>query len=81
MIPAGCYQNHSYCQPMVSGCERETDRILPLFDPQTSGGLMIAFAPEDAENYLREAAEKGFFAVKVGEILSFQGISIRLSAD
>ena len=66
---------------MVSGCERETDRILPLFDPQTSGGLMIAFAPDDAENYLHEAAGKGIFAVRIGAVLSYQGHSIRLSAD
>lgn len=81
MIPAGCYQNRSYCQPKVSACEQDTDRILPLFDPQTSGGLMIAFAPENAENYLHEAAEKGVFAVRIGAVQSYQGHSIRLSTD
>ncbi len=39
-----------------------------LFDPQTSGGLLLAVHPEDAERMLVEMQEKGLPAAIVGEI-------------
>ncbi|WP_458408247.1 selenide, water dikinase SelD [Anaerotignum sp.] len=39
-----------------------------LFDPQTSGGLLLAVHPEDAENMLQEMQEAGLPAAIVGEI-------------
>lgn len=39
-----------------------------LFDPQTSGGLLLAVHPEDAERMLAEMQEKGLPAAIVGEI-------------
>ncbi len=39
-----------------------------LFDPQTSGGLLLAVHPEDAEKVLAEMQEKGLPAAIVGEI-------------
>ncbi len=81
MIPAGCYQNRSFCLPLISDCSIEPDRLLPLFDPQTSGGLLIAFAPDDGARFLAEAAVQGIFAVQIGAVQSYQGHSIGLSAD
>lgn len=70
MVPAGCYQNRSFYLSRVDSGGYESDRLLPLFDPQTSGGLLISFAAEDAEQYLQAAAAKGIFAQLVGEVLS-----------
>ena len=39
-----------------------------LFDPQTSGGLLLAVHPEDAKEMLAEMQEKGLPAAIVGEI-------------
>ena len=39
-----------------------------LFDPQTSGGLLLAVDPADAENMLKEMQEAGLPAAIVGEI-------------
>ena len=40
-----------------------------LFDPQTSGGLLLAVHPADAEKMLKEMQEKGLPAAIVGKII------------
>jgi selenide,water dikinase len=70
MVPAGCYRNRDHCAPQVGGVDSSGDRFLPLFDPQTSGGLLIALAPDNAAEFLRLAAEEGIFAVEIGEVFS-----------
>jgi len=68
MVPAGCYQNRSFYLSRVDSGSADTDRLLPLFDPQTSGGLLIAFAADDAKQYVIEAHVLGVFAQLVGEV-------------
>ena len=72
LVPAGCYRNREYSSPHVAGTGAD-DRFLPLFDPQTSGGLLIALPPDRAGEFLRSAAEEGMFAVEIGEVLPYQG--------
>lgn len=69
MVPAGCYQNRSFYTAHVHAVTFGADQLLPLFDPQTSGGLLAAFAPEDADRFLAEAHDGGLFARLIGEVL------------
>ncbi len=41
-----------------------------LFDPQTSGGLLISLAKEDAPGLLDKLKASGFLAEIVGEVLA-----------
>jgi len=66
MVPAGCYRNRQHYEAHVSGSSG--DPLLPLFDPQTSGGLLISFAPADAREFLSRTKESGLFAVCIGEV-------------
>ena len=66
MVPAGCYRNREHYAPLVSGING--DPLLPLFDPQTSGGLLIALAPADAREYLTRSRDSGAFAACIGEV-------------
>ncbi len=68
LIPAGCYRNRDHVAPHVAG-NGEDDKLLPFYDPQTSGGLIIALAPDNAAEFLRLAAEEGVFAVEIGQVL------------
>ena len=68
LIPAGCYRNRDAYAPLVAGRAATDDRLLPLYDPQTSGGLLIALTPADAVEYLRRADGEGIFARLIGEV-------------
>ena len=76
MVPAGCYRNRDHYAPLVAGRDAVGEALLPLFDPQTSGGLLIALAPEDGRSFLAEADVQGIFARQVGEVLPQQSYPI-----
>ena len=69
MLPAGCYRNRDHYLPGVSVNTPDDDALLPLFDPQTSGGLLIALAPGDADRFMTLAEQRGIFAIRVGSVL------------
>ena len=72
MVPAGCYRNRDYYAPHVSVCGSVEESLLPLFDPQTSGGLLIAMAVNDARRFMEQAEERGIFAVEIGKVVTAQ---------
>jgi len=67
MVPAGCYRNRDHYASQVA-VALEADRLLPLFDPQTSGGLLIAIPPAGAKEFLHRGAERSLFAVEIGHV-------------
>lgn len=69
MTPAGAYRNRDHFAGFVSGIAAEDERLLPLFDPQTSGGLLISLPTERADNFLKAAASEQLFAVEIGSVL------------
>jgi len=79
MVPAGCYRNRDYYLPRCTCSGIDNERLLPLFDPQTSGGLLIAMAPADARRFLAESANRGIFSMQIGEVLPRQSQPILLS--
>ncbi len=79
MVPAGCYRNRDHYAPLVAGKDALDEALLPLFDPQTSGGLLIALAPGDARRFLAEADRRAIFARKIGEVLPPQSYSLEIA--
>lgn len=71
MLSAGCYRNRDHYAPFVAGRDIADETLLPLFDPQTSGGLLIALAPENADLFMASAERRGIFARRVGSVLPF----------
>jgi selenide,water dikinase len=72
LIPAGAYRNRDFRRFMVDFAS-SVDRALQdvLFDPQTSGGLLICVAPEIAEELLKDLKAKGIKdAAIVGEVVT-----------
>ncbi len=73
LLPAGCYRNRDHYLPLISGDCRDTDALLPLFDPQTSGGMLIALPPQEAAHFQALAEEQGLFAREIGVVKESRG--------
>jgi len=60
LVPGGAYKNREFRESIVD-FSPALDRLFQdiLFDPQTSGGLLICVAREAAEELLRRLKEKG----------------------
>lgn len=71
-IPAGAYRNREYAESSVKVCGNISRAMQDiLYDPQTSGGLLIALPKEDAQacleemqRYIPEAALIGYVTEK-----------------
>jgi selenide,water dikinase len=70
MIPGGLKNNRDFIGDCVAFADRvpEENRAL-FFDPQTSGGLLIAIAPEAAEGAVTTFARRGISVQRIGRVL------------
>ena len=59
LVPAGTYKNRGYSIGKVETGSIEECYIDLLYDPQTSGGLLLSVAPDDIEEMLRDFAHAG----------------------
>jgi selenide, water dikinase len=77
IFPGGAFDNKKYFEPSVKFADSidEPNQML-LFDPQTSGGLMLGVPPEKLDPFLRRAKELGQPAWKIGEVTSGSGILV-----
>lgn len=69
-LPGGLKRNIEFiggCVEFVAGIAEEVQNL--LFDPQTSGGLLVAVAAADAPRLLAGLRERGVPAQEIGEVL------------
>ena len=72
-VPAGAYRNRSYVGEHIrngAGADRALCDI--LYDPQTSGGLLISVPEKEAENLLKELVDSGIGAFQCGYVTKRQ---------
>jgi selenide,water dikinase len=53
-----------------------TDDLLPLYDPQTSGGLLVAVPQEKAAEFVGSLREHEASGAVVGEVVEGDGIRV-----
>lgn len=72
LIPAGAYRNKEFRESMINFSEKVERSVRDvLFDPQTSGGLLISVNPDDAEALLSALEHAGHNGSSlVGEIVT-----------
>ena len=79
LIPAGAYRNRDYAQPGVKVCAEIPLALQDIFyDPQTSGGLLIALPAEAAGACLAEMQARIPQAARIGYVTEWQDASIKL---
>jgi len=71
LVPAGAYKNREFRESMVDFAPSVDSLIQDiLFDPQTSGGLLICVEKESADDLVKSLKKKGIGnAAVIGEVL------------
>jgi len=71
MIPGGAYRNLEYMRPHISWAgpaDQESDTLIILADPQTSGGLLVAIPAEKVDLFLADLDRHGASGSIIGQI-------------
>jgi selenide,water dikinase len=77
IFPGGAFDNHSFFSPHVHFSKelQEWEQML-LFDPQTSGGLLLCVAPDKLETLLVGAKKVGQQLWVIGEVVEGDEINV-----
>ena len=73
LLPEGMYRNRSFAQAHVDAGSVSVAKQDMLYDPQTSGGLLIAVHPEDADALLAELQKAVPSAQRIGTAAPYRG--------
>jgi selenide,water dikinase len=77
IFPGGAFDNRQYFGPGVKfSPEIDEPSQMLLYDPQTSGGLLLAVPQEKLAVFKDRAAQVGQIFWEVGEVIAGQGIEI-----
>jgi selenide, water dikinase len=76
LFPGGSCRNQETFGPHVSFGELEEEMQMLLFTPETSGGLLIALRPGEADRLEALCHEAGQAVWRVGEALGGEGIEV-----
>lgn len=68
-ITAAAQRNRNHVGKYVNLEDIDFAQSEILFDPQTSGGLLISVAPEDADSLLQDIAKQGLACGVIGEVI------------
>lgn len=58
LVPGGAYKNREHSEKLVDTSRVAEHYVDLLYDPQTSGGLLISIAPSDVEQLMEDFAKK-----------------------
>ncbi len=74
--PGGLVNNRDYIGDAVTTEGVTQEDLLPLYDPQTSGGLLIAVSEDLKDDLVRALEQSGTLAAVVGEVVEGSGIRV-----
>ena len=82
IVPAGTYNNKDYISGDVESCNIEECYLDLMYDPQTSGGLLITLAESEVENIMKDFEKKNMDTkvAVIGRVLEKQEKSIVLKS-
>ena len=77
MFSAGANENYNFYIDKVRFADHiDENHQMMLFDPQTSGGLLLGIHPDKIDGFMARAAELGQFAKVIGEVVDQPGIEV-----
>ena len=76
VYPGGLKSNREYLEGRVAADGVSEEDLLPLYDPQTSGGLLVAVPEDRADDLVRSLGERGAADAVVGEVVEQVGVLV-----
>jgi selenide, water dikinase len=76
VYPGGLKSNREYLEGRVTTDGVDQDDLLPLYDPQTSGGLLVAVPETRASALVGELEKRGVAGAVVGEVIGGAGVLV-----
>ena len=73
ILPEGMYRNRKFAEKWVDAGQTELAVQDMLYDPQTSGGLLIAVHPDDADEMERALRGAVPSCQRIGRVLAYEG--------
>jgi selenide, water dikinase len=81
-FPGGAFDNKKHFESKIKfGAAIEEQKQMLLFDPQTSGGLLLGVPPEKLDAFLTRAREMDQAAWAIGRVETGVGISVEEEAN
>jgi selenide, water dikinase len=74
--PGGLKSNREYLEGRVVADGVGADDLLPLYDPQTSGGLLVAVPEQRASAFVRSLEKHGASGTLVGDVVEGSGVRV-----
>lgn len=74
--PGGLKNNREHLEEHITPDGTTGDSLLPLHDPQTSGGLLVAVPEDRAPAFVGSLRERGDTAAVVGEVVEEAGVRV-----
>jgi selenide,water dikinase len=75
-VPGGTGRNFDSYGHRIAPLNTEQQQL--LCDPQTSGGLLVAVAPDGEDDFLALARELGLYLAPIGEMVSRRDFSVEV---
>jgi len=76
VYPGGLENNREYLQGRVTAHGVNQDDLLPLYDPQTSGGLLVAVPEARASTLVGALRQRGVTGSVIGEVVERAGMLV-----
>jgi selenide,water dikinase len=76
VYPGGLKSNREYLEGRVAADGVSEEDLLPLYDPQTSGGLLLAVPEARTSTLVRALQERGVAGALVGEVVEEAGVRV-----
>jgi selenide,water dikinase len=78
VLPGGIKANRRYVADAAEWSEVEEGDLQILFDPQTSGGLLVSLPAADAGDLSAQVCAAGGMAARIGHVSEYDGKHLRI---
>jgi selenide,water dikinase len=81
VYPGGLARNRNFFRSKVGEGDLPEDLLKSLYDPQTSGGLLVAIAPRRAAAFEAALRKRRVWHVAAGEAVAREELAVRLAGE